>query len=244
VQEAGASLLLHRLDVPPAPLSSEERRERLVGMENWLQTNGMPPEEGEVLLRDMSRMPSRVPAYRPDVLLEGGEVLEWSPFHFEVLWTPGHAAGLVCLYERQFQVLLSSDHILERISPNIGLYAQQSGDPLGEYLRSLQLVRDLPVKLVLPGHGSPFSDLSGRVDKLEAHHEQRLREMVNTLGDGEQTAYRIASRLSWRGSNQGWQQLRSFDRLAALSETLAHLHYLARQGQVTQQERDGEIVYR
>ncbi|SRR6266852_772630 len=93
------------------------------------------------------------------------------------------AAGLVCLYEPQAPVLFSSDHVLERISPNNGLYAQQSGDPLEEYLRSLQLVRDVPVKLVLPGHGALFSDLAGRVDALIAHHEQRLQEMVDALAD-------------------------------------------------------------
>ncbi len=246
VQEAGARLLLHRLDAASERAYAEDRQGMLAEMQTWLQTNGMPREERETLMGGMRRMAFRAPTYRPDTLLEGGEVLAWRPFRFEVIWTPGHAAGLVCLYEPQAQVLISSDHVLQRISLNIGLYARQSGDPLGEYLRSLQLVRDLPVKLVLPGHGAPFTDLAGRVDALVAHHEQRLQEMVNTLADeddGGQTAYGIASRLSWRGSEHGWQILQPFDRLAALSETLAHLHYLTNQGQVSKHIQDGGIFY-
>jgi glyoxylase-like metal-dependent hydrolase (beta-lactamase superfamily II) len=244
VRESGASLLLHRLDaVSEERMNTEDRQAMLAEMERWLRTNGMPQEEGETITRGMRRMPFRIPTYHPDTLLEGGEVLAWPPFRFEVLWTPGHAAGLVCLYERQFQILLSSDHVLERISPNIGFYARQAGDPLGEYLRSLRLVRDLPVTQVLPGHGAPFSDLARRVDALEEHHEQRLRAIVSVLADEEQTAYGIASRLLWRGSEQGWQQLQTFDRLAALSETLAHLHYLTNRGQLRTREQDGKVLY-
>jgi glyoxylase-like metal-dependent hydrolase (beta-lactamase superfamily II) len=154
-REAGALLLLHRLDAASEAAYAEDRQGMLAEMQIWLQTNGMPREERETLIGGMHRMAFRRPAYRSDTLLEGGEVLAWHPFRFEVIWTPGHAAGLVCLYEPQAQVLISSDHVLERISPNIGLYARQSGDPLEEYLRSLQLVRDVPVKLVLPGHGAP-----------------------------------------------------------------------------------------
>ena len=199
IQEAGARLLLHRLDASDAAAPADDRQVVLASMDTWLQTNGMPVEEREKLMHRMQRTPPRSPAYHPDVLLEGGEVLNWTPFRFEVIWTPGHAAGLVCLYEPNEQILISSDHILERISPNIGLYARQSGNPLGDYLDSLRRVRDLPVKLVLPGHGAPFSELSARVDTLIEHHEQRLQEILTMLASQEeQTAYDLASHLPWR----------------------------------------------
>lgn len=244
VQEAGAHLLLHRLDATTETAAEERQEGMLADMQSWLHTNGMPQEEREALVGGMRRMAYRMPTYRPDTLLEGGEILAWHPFRFEVIWTPGHSAGLVCLYEAQMQVLISSDHILPRISPNIGLYARQSGDPLRDYLHSLKRVRDLPVKLVLPGHGAPFSDLAARVDELIVHHELRLQEVVNALADEEQTAYSTASLLSWRGRGDGWQKLLPFDRLAALSETLAHLEYLSNQRQVRRREQDDHVLYR
>jgi glyoxylase-like metal-dependent hydrolase (beta-lactamase superfamily II) len=238
-----ARLLLHRLDAVSRWTEPSERLRMVAETERWLQANGMPQEEWDVIIRVMRSRPIRIPTYRPDLLLEGGEVLDWRPFRFEVIWTPGHSAGLVCLYERQHQILLSSDHVLEGISPNIAYSAQHTGDPLDAYLHSLRLVRDLPVALVLPGHGAPFSDLTGRVDALEQHHEERLQAILDVVARQEgQNAYAIASQLPWRGSAGGWQQLQPFDRLAALSETLAHVQYLTNQGRVHRREEDGTVV--
>jgi glyoxylase-like metal-dependent hydrolase (beta-lactamase superfamily II) len=242
-QESDARLLLHRLDAVSRWTEPSERLRMVAETERWLQANGMPPEEWELIIRAMRSRPIRIPTYRADLLLEGGEVLDWPPFRFEVIWTPGHSAGLVCLYERQRQILLSSDHVLEGISPNIAYSAQQTGDPLDGYLRSLRFVRDLPVTLVLPGHGAPFSNLTGRVDALERHHEERLQAILDVAAkQEEQTAYAIASQLPWRGSAGGWQQLQPFDRLAALSETLAHVQYLINQEQLHSREEDGTVV--
>jgi hypothetical protein len=99
------------------------------------------------------------------------------------------------------------------------------------------------VTLVLPGHGAPFSDLTGRVDALERHHQERLQAILDVATKQErQTAYAIASQLPWRGSAGGWQQLQPFDRVAALSETLAHVQYLINQGQLHSREEDGTVV--
>jgi glyoxylase-like metal-dependent hydrolase (beta-lactamase superfamily II) len=242
-QETDARLLLHRLDAVSRWTEPSERLRMVAETERWLQANGMPQEEWDVIIRVMRSRPIRTPTYRPDLLLEGGEVLDWRPFCFEVIWTPGHSPGLVCLYERQHQILLSSDHVLEGISPNIAYSAQHTGDPLDAYLRSLRLVRDLPVALVLPGHGAPFSDLTGRVDALEQHHEERLQAILDVVAKQErQSAYAIASQLPWRGSAGGWQQLQPFDRLAALGETLAHVQYLTNQGRLHRREEDGTVV--
>lgn len=242
-QETDARLLLHRLDAVSRWTEPSERLRMVAETERWLQANGMPQEEWDVIIRVMRSRPIRTPTYRPDLLLEGGEVLDWRPFRFEVIWTPGHSPGLVCLYERQHQILLSSDHVLEGISPNIAYSAQHTGDPLDAYLRSLRLVRDLPVALVLPGHGAPFSDLTGRVDALEQHHEERLQAILDVVAKQEgQSAYAIASQLPWRGSAGGWQRLQPFDRLAALGETLAHVQYLTNKGRLHRREEDGTVV--
>ena len=74
-QEAGARLLLHRLDAASGAAYEQDRQGLLAEMQTWLQTNGMPREERETLVEGMRRMTFRPPAYRPDTLLEGGEVL-------------------------------------------------------------------------------------------------------------------------------------------------------------------------
>ena len=243
VAESGARLSMHRLEAIHVGARYEYTRTLIEEMEAWLRVNGVPPDELVAMSEGSLLMVARVGKRQPDTVLEGGELLAWSPYHFEVVWTPGHSAGLICLYEPQAQVLVSSDHVLERISPHIGLHTQSFGNPLGDYLSSLQLVRDLPVKTILPGHGAPFHDLPGRVDALLQHHERRLQAMLMMLADEEQTAYNVASRLPWHGSADGWQRLPPFQRRAAVSETIAHLEYLFGQGQLMKRFRSGVVLY-
>ena len=47
-----------------------------------------------------------------------GDVIQVGKVRFDVLHTPGHAGGLICLYEPAGRTLLSSDHLLAGISSN------------------------------------------------------------------------------------------------------------------------------
>ena len=53
-----------------------------------------------------------------DTPLGGGDHLSLAGYDWQVLHTPGHAGGLVCLYEPEGGTLLSSDHLLADISSN------------------------------------------------------------------------------------------------------------------------------
>ena len=62
------------------------------------------------------------PAFRthhPALTLEGGETIPMRGGTFEVIWTPGHAPGHVCLYSPEQRTLISGDHVLQKITPNI-----------------------------------------------------------------------------------------------------------------------------
>jgi len=48
---------------------------------------------------------------------------------------------------------------------------------LSKFLSSLELIRGLKVKSVLPGHGPPFSGHKKRVDELKHHHTNRKEEV-------------------------------------------------------------------
>src|SRR5260370_27444055 len=50
--------------------------------------------------------------------------------------------------------------------PTVGLYPWTRPDPLAAQLRSLALLRAVPARLVLPGHGHVFADLRARADAL------------------------------------------------------------------------------
>ncbi len=240
VAESGAHWVMHRRDALYLRASPEEARRLTAETDRWLRRCGIPPAELEATAMVGQWLLSLGGDRQPDVLLEDGERLPCGPYAFRVIATPGHADGLFCLYDERTGVLVSSDHVLERISPQIGLHAEGQGDPLGGYLHSLARVAELPAHIVLPGHGAPFRDLAGRVRALVRHHEERGVAILRALDGDRLSAYETAARLTWRGSADGWQKLGAFDRRLATTETAAHLEHMRAQGRLARRP-DGNV---
>lgn len=169
--------------------------------------------------------------------LGDGDTLTLGGWSYQVIWTPGHSDYHMCLL-RSDGFFIAGDHILPAITPNIGLFPNSRPDPLGDYYASLQRVRDLPARVVAPGHGLPFATLAERADALREHHIERsaaIRTLMEAAPAG-QTANDIASALFG-------ERLRTVDdRRFALAETLAHLEYLRLRGQA-RMERVGAVYH-
>jgi glyoxylase-like metal-dependent hydrolase (beta-lactamase superfamily II) len=186
--------------------------------------------------RRMLRLPPRT-AVRT---LADADELRLGPHTYRVIWTPGHSDHHMCLL-RDDGILFAGDHILPSITPNIGWYPHGRPDPLGDYYASLAAVRDLPARLVLPGHGRPFAGLAARADALRDHHEERAEQIVAILADAPSpegySAMAVAEMLFG-------QRLHSDDdRRFALVESLAHLEHLRLASRAERVEDDGGKVY-
>jgi glyoxylase-like metal-dependent hydrolase (beta-lactamase superfamily II) len=215
-------------------------------MREWLRLNGTPQDELDQLNRGSTSMMSRVQIAHPDRTLDGGEEIACGKFAFKVIWTPGHSAGHICLYDRAHKILLSGDHVLPRITPSVGLHVRSTGNPLADYLDSLKLIGKLEAELVMPGHGDPFQGLPERTAELLAHHQRRLDEILSLLlrqADQYHTGYQIAAAMRW-GARRAWDDLSGFERRLAVTETLAHVELLHARGQVEKNCADGAISYR
>jgi glyoxylase-like metal-dependent hydrolase (beta-lactamase superfamily II) len=96
------------------------------------------------------------PGAEPTSLLVAGDVVDLGDRAFEVLHTPGHTAGSICLWEAETGTLFSGDAIY--------VDDKRSWDDRDAFLRSLQRLRELPVEVVYAGHGRTF----GRDDLYRA----------------------------------------------------------------------------
>lgn len=166
----------------------------------------------------------------PDVLVEDHHRFDLPGWNLQTVWTPGHTPGHFCLVERDLDLLLSGDHVLPRISPNISLYPGQLPDPLGSYLGSLRKVAALEPDEVLPAHEYRFRGLNERVRTLLDHHDERLEEIEKVVIDVPgATAWGVTMLLSWSRPIESMpEHLLRF----ALRETLAHLVVLAGSGRL------------
>ncbi|HEX5579793.1 MAG TPA: MBL fold metallo-hydrolase, partial [Candidatus Limnocylindria bacterium] len=83
--------------------------------------------------------------------LREGERVEVGRLSFQVLHTPGHTEGSVCLYERTHQLLLAGDVLF---AGSFGRTDLPGGDDDAMVASLARLARDLPDEVrVLPGHG-------------------------------------------------------------------------------------------
>jgi glyoxylase-like metal-dependent hydrolase (beta-lactamase superfamily II) len=166
----------------------------------------------------------------PDVLLADGDQIPLPGSRFHAVWTPGHTPGHLCVHDRDRDLLLTGDHLLPRISPNIGIHTATAGSPLSLYLESLDTTARFDSAEALPAHEYRFRGISARAAELEKHHDDRCSEIVAALrSQRSATALEVAERLHWA---HGWSGLDQFMMRGAVAETIAHLTHLVGLGRV------------
>ncbi|WP_433830389.1 MBL fold metallo-hydrolase [Actinoplanes sp. CA-015351] len=163
------------------------------------------------------------------VLLDDGDFVPLPGRRLQAVWTPGHTPGHLCLLEPDAQVLLTGDHVLPRISPNIGL-SLTGGDPLTDYLASLEKVAAYDACEALPGHEHRFRGIAARAAALDAHHRDRCDEIVEVVGRLDQpTIWELAAALTW---SRPWEKIGPM-KVGAIAETAAHVELLVKAGRLT-----------
>ncbi len=193
-----------------------------------LSRHGMPRE---LAASAAAKMRASLPLPKQMLPLSVGEKLESGFGALWVIHAPGHADHQLMLHDEERGILFAADHVLLKITPNIGLWPESKPNPLARYLESVEGLRGLDAILVLPGHGPVFHDLDGKLSELVTHHEERLDFMRSTLNGTSLSSYEV-SRRAFRGA------LTIYQRCFALAETLAHLDHLELEGRVQRTESE------
>lgn len=148
--------------------------------------------------------------------LRGGEVLDIGGDRWEVIHTPGHSLGHVCLWSPARGVLLSGDHLLPAITPPVSFERGFDADPLRSYLDSLRRIAALRPVQVFPGHGRPFGDVVGRIDAIVRNKLRRLETIRRAIQERPSSVSELTDRLVVKAVLAHQRQL-------AINETLAHI---------------------
>ena len=212
--------------------------------ERSARLHGFPEEE---LQRALDTHPGS--KYGPTLPLHFSEthdnqMISCGRYEFRCIETPGHSFGHTCLYEAEHRIFLSGDHVLSDITPNIQAW-WDDWNPLDKYLKSLEKVKALDAKLVLPGHRSIFTDLRGRIRELNVHHDKRVEEVLSILSKGPRTAYQVASAMTWDIVCDSFDAFPLAQKWFATGEAIAHIKYLGTLGKITgeiKRQRNREAV--
>ncbi len=207
-------------------------------MQAYATTNGFLDSEGAIQQHPGFKYGNRTPVNF--ALVKDGDMINVGDYQFQCVATPGHTGGHLCLYEERRKLFIAGDHLLGKITPNISMWAAE-GNPLQDFLDSLDKIYHLDVQLVLPAHRQSFTNYQERIDQLKLHHQRRAQAIMSVLEQGPQNAYEVASQLDWDLSYKHWHEFPLPQKWFANGEALSHLRYLERKGLV-KADRSGEII--
>ncbi len=228
---------------PEMPIFDPAEREKGRKMRHdFYVANGYPEKEYQLAMANNQGILYGLQSKIDFTLLKEGSLIECGDYCFKCIETPGHSPGHMCLYESGKKILLSGDHILYDITPNITWFPGMD-NPLDQYFKSLNKVDALEANLVLPGHRTIGKDHHNRIKEIQTHHQKRLDEVILALKDGEKTAYQIASKLTWDIKYSGWDNFPAGQKSFAVGEALAHIKYQEYDGRIECLTRENQYFY-
>jgi glyoxylase-like metal-dependent hydrolase (beta-lactamase superfamily II) len=172
--------------------------------------------------------------------LDDGDSILFKSMNWKTLHCPGHSPGMICFYWLERKILFTGDHLLKEITPNPVLNVNESKPPfrypsLKEYLTSLEKVEKFDISLLLPAHGEEIEDARGLIQKIFAHHKERMDKVFFSLYKGEKTPFEIALDL--------FPGVPPFEIFLGISEAVGHLEILREKGKVKAREKGGKDYY-
>ena len=238
VAASGAVVLSHSLNRWWLTDLDREWERRYQFYRDVFARSGAPLDLAEKAIAGMRRMSEYASSMPPDhfIPLEDGDTIGLGEEAWRVVFAPGHASGLVCLYEPASRTLISSDHLLRDITSNPVMEPPARGDTwrpraLVDYIASMEKTARLDVRIALPAHGEPIYDVPALVDGRIAFHRSRLAHIESQLECCAQTPFEICNII--------FPNLKSFDVFLGLSEVIGHLDVLEAEGRVRLEPTEG-----
>jgi len=240
-RRSGAAIWTHPYNVPwISGYAAQQQLNRPFYAEIWRQAD-VPPEIIALMDQASSGLSGWMDPVATDAQLEEGQTIRLGNASWQVFHTPGHAGGLICLWDPATRTLLANDHLIRDISSNPIIEPPMvPGAPrprrLVEYLHHMQRMAALAPEVALPGHGEPVTDVAGLVKQRVSFHERRAERVLQSL-DGRPLSL-------WTLTQQAFPRVqRGMDYFLALSEVLAHLDLLEAEGRVQAQVHADRVTW-
>ncbi len=240
VAESDAQVLTHRQTVAWLEQPEATRRAFDAYLMLLYREGGVPEPVIEGIQRVSAYLGSFAQPVAVDDELAEGDTLDLLSRQWQVYHTPGHAGDLLCFYQSETRILLSSDHLLGAISSNPLLEPpEQPNAPrpqrLLDYLRELQRIAHLEVRIAYPGHGEPVTHVPQLVEARLAMHSQRAEKLRALCAEQPRTLYALVRAM--------FPRLREPEMFLAISEVLGHLDLLVRDGKAAAEVSEGVAIW-
>ncbi|MFT5500496.1 MAG: glyoxylase-like metal-dependent hydrolase (beta-lactamase superfamily II) [Woeseiaceae bacterium] len=115
--------------------------------------------------------------FKPGRIPQDGDVFEAADFSLQIVETPGHASNHLCYLHTGLNWLFTGDHI---INGSTVVIDPPDGN-MGDYIRSLERLRDIQISAIAPGHGALIDDPYEVIEWHIKHRLERESKVVAAL---------------------------------------------------------------
>ncbi len=243
VAESGARVYTHPYNAPLLTDFDREWKRIIRFYGDVMRKAGIPAgllgDMGKNMQRSQQLSTQPIPIAR---FVNDGDRLDLCGGPWEVLHTPGHALGAICLYQSKNQELITADHLLPKVNSNPVVEPPPEGETerpraLVDYLHSLQRIANLEVQTAFPGHGEPISNHRALIERRIRYRQRRTEQIQALLTDRGQTVYELAQQVF----GPEIVQAQSF---LTVSEIIGQLDILELNGLASMSEENGLWMYR
>jgi glyoxylase-like metal-dependent hydrolase (beta-lactamase superfamily II) len=104
------------------------------------------------------------PRFAVDERLHAGTTHVWGDLEWRLLAAPGHDMGALVFYNPEHRILISGDALWQN---GYGFVMPQCMEPaaLPATRATLDMIAALDVRLVIPGHGDPFTEVNAALER-------------------------------------------------------------------------------
>lgn len=121
----------------------------------------------------------RIERFAVDHVLPANTTHVWGDLEWQALAAPGHDMGALVFYNAEYRILVSGDALWER---GFGFVMPPEIDPsaMPATRATLAMLSTLDIRVVIPGHGEPFTDVAAALDRAQARFAAFASDSLRT----------------------------------------------------------------
>lgn len=164
-----------------------------------------------------------------------GEQVTMGSRSYETFHRPGHSPSDTVFWDAERRLMFGGDHLLSHISSNPLISKPLDGSPgrtrsLINYRESLLATAEMPVEIMLSGHGLAITGHSELIEKRIAGQDRRTEKIFNLVAEGHGSPHAVANAI--------WGDIALTQAYLTLSEVVGHLDILVADGRVVEHVGD------
>lgn len=163
-----------------------------------------------------------------DLSVEDGHTIELAGTSLQIIHTPGHSPGDICVFMPEEKVLFTGDTI-------VGTGTVVVDGDMVQYMESLHSLMRYDAKMICPGHGPLVEEPNKKIQEVIDHRNMREEQILAQLSTGKKTSWEMVE-VIYKDVDKRLHRL-------ADRNVRGHLTKLIQEGRVREQKEDETARY-